>query len=178
MALFEVDEPFFIIGEIDHGLKFTFIAVNIRFPLLVAILILNLCLYKHLHARHRILTIGTKFVLCMCFGCLTMVITSIIEIFRQKQCSPPEQISTLTILAKLPQDITMSIAQLFSFLASFEFVFFIAPRSAQVLSLSLYFCSVGVASYVCDAYTSALSDHSIPLDFRVSSHHHHHLRFV
>lgn len=53
---------------------------------LVGILILNIFVYKYLEARNRSLTISTKFIISMCFSCLTMCITGGIEILRQDYC--------------------------------------------------------------------------------------------
>lgn len=76
--------------------------------------------------------------------------------------------SNLTIFFQLPQDIATGFAQSFSVLATFEFAYFVAPRSAQSLFLSLYFCSVGAAGYINRWYTELLQANGINMKFRVS----------
>jgi hypothetical protein len=77
-------------------------------------------------------------------------------------------ISNLPIYAQLPQNIGMQLAQLFSLLASLEFAYFAAPRSAQALFITLHSFSAIVASYIRNAYTFVLQKHEIDLDFDVS----------
>lgn len=156
----------------DNSKIVPLLSIDEAIVVIIGIVILNVFVYKYLRSHDRILTTGTKFVICMCFGCLTMLITGVVEFFRQEKCPSNStiisSISNLSIYAKLPQDITMGIAQLFALSASLEFAYFVGPRSARSLFMSLHFCSIGVASYICDAYISALTDHSLDLDFRVS----------
>lgn len=62
----------------------------------------------------------------------------------------------------------MGIAQLFGLLASFEFAYFVAPRSAQSLFMSLHFISRGIASYIGAACFAEANKHSFDLHFYVS----------
>jgi len=62
----------------------------------------------------------------------------------------------------------MGIAQLFGLLASFEFAYFVAPRSAQSLFMSLHYIATRIASYIYVAYVSVLGKHEIYLDFKVN----------
>lgn len=75
--------------------------------------------------------------------------------------------SDLSIYAQLPQDICISIVQLFALLAVFEFIYFAAPRSARSLFVGLYFFSRQVGSY--SGYTAdiILEKKSVTLDFQV-----------
>lgn len=147
---------------------------DVLLVIIIGVIILNVFVYKHLRSHNRILTTGMNFVICMCFGCLAMLTTGIVEYFRQDQCSMNSTIaqpaSNLPVYSKLPQDLTMGIAQLFVSLGSLEFAFFIGPRSARSLFMSLHFCSIGVASYICDAYMVAIADTRIALDFQVGSY--------
>lgn len=63
----------------------------------------------------------------------------------------------------------MSIAQLFGLLASLEFAYFVAPRSAQSLFMSLHFCSIGIASFIGAAYINFFPRSDIILDFQVNN---------
>ncbi len=54
--------------------------------LLVGILIFNTFVYKFLDARHRPLTIETKFIIGMCFASITMLIAGSVEKIRQDGC--------------------------------------------------------------------------------------------
>ena len=76
--------------------------------------------------------------------------------------------SNLTIYAQLPQYMLMEFSELFIMLNSYKFAYFVAPRSAQSLFLSFYFCSIGISSFLSVAYTTIFSNTSSSLDFRVS----------
>lgn len=139
----------------------------------MGILILHGFVYKYLHIRDRSLTIATKFIISMCLAVITMCIAGGVEILRQHCCpgsSVPEQTnSNLTIYAQLPQDITVGLAQLFALLANFEFAYFVAPRSAQSLFMSLHYISRTIGSYITDADTHMFQNNSSSLlDFSVS----------
>lgn len=62
----------------------------------------------------------------------------------------------------------MGMAQLFGLLASFEFAYFFAPRSAQSLFMSLHFISRGIASYFGVACIIVLKKYSYDMLFNVS----------
>jgi len=53
-------------------------------------------------------------------------------------------------------------------LATFEFAYFVAPRSAQSLFMSIHYISKGVSSFAILGYTSILSKYSFDLKFTVS----------
>ncbi len=53
---------------------------------LVGILILNLFVYKYKNIQHSAETITYKFIIGMCFAFISMCITGIVEVFRQKKC--------------------------------------------------------------------------------------------
>jgi hypothetical protein len=75
--------------------------------------------------------------------------------------------STLSIYAQLPQNIGMGLSELFAMVASYEFAYFAAPRSAQSLFMSLRFCSLGISSFISTGYMYVFTTNSIELDFRV-----------
>lgn len=52
--------------------------------------------------------------------------------------------------------------------ASFDYAYFGAPRSAQTLFMSLRFCSLGVSSFVGIGYMSAFTGNTSSLDFHVN----------
>lgn len=150
----------------------------------MGVIILNVFVYKSLQARNRSLTIATKFVIGMCFALFTMCITAGIEYLRQYDC--PENTtseftslkrlifntnldSELPIYAQIPQNISIGFAQLFGMLACFEFAYFVAPRSAQSLFMTLYFCSIGVASYISASFVFLFEKFQLHMDFSVSS---------
>jgi hypothetical protein len=62
----------------------------------------------------------------------------------------------------------MGISELFVMVASFEFAYFAAPRSAQTLFMSLRFCAIGVSSFIGTGYIAAFKTKSTSLDFSVS----------
>ncbi len=52
----------------------------------------------------------------------------------------------------------MGFSEIFAMLASFEYAYFAAPRSAQTLFMSLRFCSVGIASFIGAAYIAVFPE--------------------
>lgn len=63
----------------------------------------------------------------------------------------------------------MGLAELFVMVASFEFAYFAAPRSAQTLFMSLRFFSIGLSSFIGSGYIAAFQTESSSLDFTVST---------
>jgi len=72
------------------------------------------------------------------------------------------------MLWQLPQNIFMGFSEIFVMIASFEYAYFSAPRSAQTLFMSLRFCSIGVAALIGVAYMAILAKPNLVLDFGVS----------
>ena len=70
--------------------------------------------------------------------------------------------STLSIYGQLPQHMSLGIAQIFGLLASLEFAYFIAPRSAQSLFMSFHSISRILADYIVEGYMA-----NFKLDFSV-----------
>ncbi len=67
-----------------------------------------------------------------------------------------EDKSSLSVFFQLPQNILMGFSELFAMVASYEFAYFAAPRSAQSLFMSLRFSAAGAASFISTAYSSDL----------------------
>jgi hypothetical protein len=61
----------------------------------------------------------------------------------------------------------MGLAEVFATVASLEFAYLAAPRSAQSLFMSLQFCSLGISSFIGNGYFSIYSSTS-NFDFSVS----------
>lgn len=143
-------------------------------------------MYKYLDARNRSLSIVTKFVVGMCFACVAILIAGTIEIFRRKYCDPSktrnkknsfliihlnilvQDKSSVSIYFQLLENIFMGFSEIFGMVASYEFAYFAAPRSAQSLFMSLRFCSIGVSSFIGAAYIAVFPTPSFKLDFNVS----------
>lgn len=77
--------------------------------------------------------------------------------------------SDLSIFAQIAQDVGMGISESFAMVASFEFAYFAAPRSAQSLFMSFRFCSIGISSLLGAAYVALFPDPLCDLDFTVSA---------
>ncbi len=65
--------------------------------------------------------------------------------------------SNLTIFYQLPQNIFMGFSEMFAMVASFEYAYYAAPRSAQTLFMSIRFCSLGISSFIATGYMVAFS---------------------
>jgi hypothetical protein len=74
----------------------------------------------------------------------------------------------LTIFAQIPQNIGIGFSQLFAMVASYEFAYFAAPRSAQSLFMSLHFCSIGISSFIGSGYSSLFLGLADESNFSVS----------
>jgi len=68
----------------------------------------------------------------------------------------------------LPQNIFIGFSQLFAMVASYEYAYFSASRSAQSLFMSLNFCSAGVSSYIGTIYINAFPNPDVDINFKVS----------
>ena len=68
----------------------------------------------------------------------------------------------------MPQNIFIGFSQLFAMIAGYEYAYLGAPLSAQSLFMSLYFCSVGISSFISTAYINVFPDPTVNLDFKVS----------
>lgn len=90
-------------------------------------------------------------------------IISFIDSEKNQSNSNTTTISNLSIYAQVPEYVAISFTQAFGLLASFEFAYFVAPRSAQSLFMSFNFMSKIVSSYVIYAYMTHFT-----LDFTVS----------
>ena len=62
----------------------------------------------------------------------------------------------------------MGFSEIFFMVASFEYAYFSAPRSAQTLFMSLRFCSIGIAALIGVGYMAIFARPELILDFRVS----------
>lgn len=62
----------------------------------------------------------------------------------------------------------MGLAEIFATVASLEFAYLAAPRSANSLLMSLQFSSVGISSFLGKAYLSFYSTTANSFDFSVS----------
>lgn len=153
---------------------------------LVGIVILNVFVYKRLDARNRQISIATKFLIGMIFACATMCLTGSIEIVRQegcdnkngkKICQSPlilischyqvSNTSSLPIYVQIPQYIGMGISEIFAMVASYEFAYYAATRSAQSLFMSLRFCLQGISSFIGAAYVYFFPTNYVQLNFLV-----------
>ncbi|CAF4601627.1 unnamed protein product [Rotaria sp. Silwood1] len=136
--------------------------------IVIGIIILNIFIYKYLDVQNQSLTIRTKLVIGMCFAIITMLIAGTVEKFRRDQCDPNTNESTLSIYFQLLQYIFLGFSELFATVATYEFAYFAAPRSAQSLFMSLRFCSLGISSFIGTAYITAFPTTSFIMDFSVN----------
>lgn len=123
-----------------------------------------------MHGLNRFFTTTIKFILSMFIAILAMCLAGVIEIIRQDNCPVNQTMitSNLTMFAHAPLDIIMGIAQAFNLLASFEFAYFVAPRSAQSIFMSFHTITIVVASYIGDAFDDIFASCNHPIDFTVN----------
>jgi hypothetical protein len=62
----------------------------------------------------------------------------------------------------------MGISEVFAMVASFEFAYLAAPRSAQALIMSLRFFSLGFSSFIGDIYMILFTSKNEKFEFSVS----------
>lgn len=93
-----------------------------------------------------------------------MFIAGLIELIRMHDCSDTASHSTLSVYTQFPQHISIGFAQTFGLLASFEFAYFIAPRSAKSLFMSFHFISRILSDYIVEAYMVNFKSHFIVSD--------------
>lgn len=136
----------------------------------------NIFLYKYLDARNRSLTTVRKFIIGMSLASMTMFISGGVEVIRQYYCPGSKMNaviladanSKLSVYIQLSQSMFMGLSELFATVACFEFAYFAAPRSAQSLFMSLYYCTVGLASFIGTGYTALFAAGESSVDFTVS----------
>ena len=74
----------------------------------------------------------------------------------------------LSIFVQLPQYFLMGLSEVFAMVASYEFAYMAAPRSAQSLIMSIRFCSLGVSSFIGEGYVELFGMKRDAFDFDVS----------
>ncbi|CAF1541779.1 unnamed protein product [Adineta ricciae] len=149
---------FFRTDQGDHYMPVIWLSLGDQIIIIVAIFFLNTFVYKRLRASGRSISIRFRITIGMMSAALAMCMAGTVEIFRQKLCdSPPtiEQIigktnytaADMSIFYQFPQYIGIGLSEVFASVASLEFAYLAAPRSAQSLIMSLRFCSAGLSSF-------------------------------
>ncbi|CAF0905534.1 unnamed protein product [Rotaria sordida] len=175
LVYYQVQTTFFLQGE-HMNIPYISNVTQIKMPviwmsvgdqvsIIIGILILNLFVYKHLVTYNQSTLIQIKFVVGMILASITMFIAGTIEKFRQHGCHPGKNNSDLSIFTQLPQYIGIGLSEVFGMVASFEFAYLAAPRSAQSLTMSLRFCSLGLSSFISDVYVKLMTITSKKFDF-------------
>ncbi|CAF2495975.1 unnamed protein product [Rotaria sp. Silwood2] len=175
LVYYQIQTTFFLQGEhmyipyisnvTQTKMPVIWMSVGDQVSIIIGILILNLFVYKHLVNYNQSSLIQIKFVIGMILASITMFIAGTIEKFRQHECHPGKNNSDLSIFTQLPQYICMGVSEVFGMVASFEFAYMAAPRSAQSLIMSLRFCSLGLSSFIGDAYVKVMTITIKNLDF-------------
>jgi len=75
--------------------------------------------------------------------------------------------SRLSIFAQIPQSIFIGLGQLFGMVSCYEYAYLSAPRSAASLFMSLYFFSMGAASFLGVGLMHIFPNQHIDIDFQV-----------
>ncbi|CAF4613781.1 unnamed protein product [Rotaria sp. Silwood1] len=149
-------------SHINH-MPVVWLSLGDQIIIILVILILNTCVHKRLHINNRPFSIKIRMIIGMISATLSMCITGIVEIFRQKKCDSSFQqtignatyyAADMSIFYQFPQYISIGLSEVFASVASFEFAYLAAPQSAQSLVMSLRFCSVGLSSFLGSAYIS------------------------
>jgi dipeptide/tripeptide permease len=151
---------------------------------LVAIIFLNTFVYKRLEASGRSISIRTRIVIGMISAVVAMCMAGTVEIFRQYICTTQNFTQTIgiyfhtlvlnviyfytigdktylaanmSVFFQFPQYVGIGLAEVFTSVASLEFAYLAAPRSAQSLIMSLRVCSAGLSSFAGWAIVGLLS---------------------
>ncbi|CAF3576079.1 unnamed protein product [Adineta steineri] len=128
---------------------------------ILTLFILNTCVYKYFYIKNRLVSIKIRFVIGMIAATISMCLTGITEIFRQKNCNNSFQqsigntiynTSDMSVFYQLPQYISIGLSEVFASVTSLEFAYLTAPQSAQSLVMSLRFCSIGLSSFLGSGY--------------------------
>ena len=134
---------------------------------LVGILILHMFIYKYWDPQNKRISIATKIVIGMFFACIAMFLSGSIEIARQAGCNHNNgektyqltasitschhlgsNTSSLPVYAQIPQYMSMGVFEIFAMVASYEYAYYAAPRSARSLFMSIRFCLMGLFSSI------------------------------
>ncbi|CAF4654437.1 unnamed protein product [Rotaria sp. Silwood1] len=175
LVYYQIQTTFFLQGEYMYvpyisnvtqtKMPVIWMSVGDQVSIIIGIVILNLFVYKYLLNYNQSTLIQMKFIVGMFLASITMFIAGTIEKFRQHQCYPDKHNSDLSIFTQLPQYICMGLSEVFGMVASFEFAYMAAPRSAQSLIMSLRFCSLGLSSFIGDAYVKVMTATIKKFDF-------------
>jgi dipeptide/tripeptide permease len=149
-----------------------------------SIMFLNAFVYKRLQASGRSFSIKSRILIGMISATFAMCLAGTVEIFRQDICQTENFTQTIgtqsleihlhshlqcrlgdkqylaanmSILYQFPQYVGIGLSEVFTSVASLEFAYLAAPRSAQSLIMSLRFCSAGLSSFVGSGLVSVLS---------------------
>ena len=149
-----------------------------------SIMFLNAFVYKRLQASGRSFSIKSRIIIGMISATFAMCLAGAVEIFRQDICQTQNFTQTIgtrlleihfhshsrcplgdkqylaanmSILYQFPQYVGIGLSEVFTSVASLEFAYLAAPRSAQSLIMSLRFCSAGLSSFVGSGLVSVLS---------------------
>ena len=76
--------------------------------------------------------------------------------------------SQLSVYVQLPQNILIGFSQLFGMVGSYEYAYFVAPRSGQSLFMSLHFCAIGLSFMLGTIYINVFPRSNVNIDFKVS----------
>jgi dipeptide/tripeptide permease len=142
---------------------------------LVTIFFLNAFVYKRLRASGRSFPINSRIIIGLVSATLAMFMAGTVEIVRQGICKTNNFTQTIgiyfivlftfkdnlyyiigdkaylaanmSVFFQFPQYMGIGLSEVFTSVASLEFAYLAAPRSAQSLIMSLRFCSAGLSSF-------------------------------
>ncbi|CAF1520930.1 unnamed protein product [Didymodactylos carnosus] len=137
---------------------FQWLSLGDQVIIIFIIIFLNSFVYPRVSIK-----IETRFIIGMVCATLAMCSSGLVEIFRVQSCVDKEPVtqvignqtydaSNLTIFLQFPQYIAIGVSEVFTSIASLEFAYLTAPRSAKSLIMSLRFCSHGISSFLSSGY--------------------------
>jgi dipeptide/tripeptide permease len=153
---------------------------------LVTIFLLNAFVYKRLRASGRSFPVNSRIIIGLVSATIAMCIAGTVEIFRQNICKTHNFTQTIgihfivffafeynlffdligdrdylaanmSVFFQFPQYVGIGLSEVFTSVASLEFAYLAAPRSAQSLVMSLRFCSAGLSSFFGSGIVGLLS---------------------
>lgn len=173
LLYFQVETTFIVQGahmrlpKAFRDMPVVWLSLGNQIIIIVTIFILNAFVYKRLRASGRDFPVNTRIFIGMCSATLAMCTAGTVEIIRQNTYEHHNltqmiggknyTAADMSVFYQFPQYVGIGLSEVFTSVASLEFAYSAAPRSAQSLIMSLRFCSAGLSSFLGTGLVGLLS---------------------